>query len=106
MLPLLPREQVLQSLVKRRVGLEKAVDDFVRARDDEHNGPPHARRGWMLWMDLAIAELGWLREVITDVRSGELPFAADEDWGWQPPPDDPGWQMDADRKRYRALLGR
>ena len=29
-----------------------------------------------------------------------------EDWGWQPPADDPGHQMTLDREEYRALLGR
>lgn len=106
MLPLLPRAQVAASLVRRRAGLEQAVAEFVRGKDDELNGPPHARRGWSLWLDLAIAELGWLREVIEDVKSGELRFTPGEDWGWTPPDDDPGWQMSLDRERYRALLGR
>jgi len=106
MLPLLPREQVATSLGRRRIALEQAVAEFVRGKDDLLNGPPHARRGWSLWMDLAVAELAWLREVIADVRSGELRFAAGEDWGWTPPADDPGWQMESDRERYRALLGR
>ena len=45
--------------------------------------------------------------MIADVESGELRFALDEDWGWTPPPeDDPGWQMQTDRERYRALLDR
>jgi DNA-binding PadR family transcriptional regulator len=106
MLPLVPRPQVLRSLTVRRVALERAVADFVREREDPMNGPPHARRAWALWMDLAVAELAWLREAIEDVRSGALRFAPDEDWGWEPPPDDPGRQMTADRERYRSLLGR
>jgi hypothetical protein len=60
----------------------------------------------MLWMDLAVAELAWLREAIDDIRAGRLKFAPGEDWGWTPPPDDEGWQMSTDREKYRALLGR
>ena len=63
-------------------------------------------RGMVLWLDLATAELAWLREVIEDIRSGALKFEAVEDWDWAPPADDPGWQMDADRQKYRALLDR
>lgn len=106
MLPLLGRAQVLVSLKKRRVALEAAVAEFVRGRDDPANGPPHARRGWVLWLDLAVSELGWLRETIDDIASGDLKFQRSEDWGWTPPPDDPGWQMEFDREKYRALIGR
>lgn len=106
MLPNLPRATVLAALQARRVSLEAHLADFVRGRDDPANGPPHARRGWALWMDLASAELHWLREVLADIESGELKFASGEDWGWTPPDDDPGWQMNLDREKYRALLGR
>jgi len=106
MLPLVPKAQVVTSLTARRVALELAVADFVRGADDPMNGPPHARRGWVLWMDLAVAELGWLREVVVDIREGRLKFSPGEDWGWSPPPEDEGWQMGTDREKYRALLGR
>ena len=88
MLPLLTRRQVTASLTVRRTALEQAVAEFVRGKDDPHNGPPHARRGWVLWMDLAVAELAWLREAIDDIRAGRLKFAPGEDWGWTPPLDD------------------
>ncbi len=106
MLPLVPKKQVVKSLIARRVALEREVESFVRETDRPENGPPHARRGWVLWMDVAVAELAWLREVIEDIKGGRLRFERGEDWGWEPPPDDPGWQMHADRERYRALLGR
>jgi hypothetical protein len=61
----------------------------------------------LLWLDLAVAELAWLRETIEEVRSGGLAFApGDELGGWSPPADDPGWQMNADREKYRTLLDR
>ena len=106
MLPLVPKEQVLTSLTRRRVALEREVDAFVREKDRPENGPPHARRAWVLWMDMAVTELAWLRETIEDIVAGRLRFAPGEDWGWTPPADDPGWQMDTDREKYRALLGR
>lgn len=106
LLPLLPRAQVLRSLTARRLAMEEQVSAFVREKDRPENGPPHARRGRGLWLDLAVAELAWLREVIEDVRTGALPFERDADWAWVPPAHDPGHQMAADRDRYRALLGR
>jgi hypothetical protein len=55
----------------------------------------------LLWFDIAVAELAWLRETIEEIRTNG--FTAAE---WTPPADDPGWQMNADREKYRALLGR
>lgn len=103
MLPLLDRDRVLRSLTRRRVELEQTVAEFAAAKPGV--APPHATRGMLLWLDLAVAELAWLRETIEEIRAGRLAFAMD-DWGWTPPDDDPGWQMSTDRERYRALLGR
>lgn len=104
MLPLLDRESVQAALVRRRVGLERTVGEFASAEPGV--APPHATRSMLLWLDLAVAELAWLRETIEEVRSGALRFEQAEDWGWAPPADDPGWQMSADRERYRQLLRR
>jgi len=104
MLPLLPRREVLRCLVTRRAALEREVAEFVRGKDDPANGPPHARRAWLLWLYLTSAELGWLREAVEEIRSGTLRFGRGGDWG--PPADDPGHQMTLDREKYRALLGR
>jgi DNA-binding PadR family transcriptional regulator len=104
MLPLLDRATVLRSLTRRRVELERTVAEFVEAKTGV--APPHATRSMLLWLDVAVAELAWLRETIDEVRSGSLRFERDEDWGWAPPADDPGWQMSADRERYRQLLRR
>jgi len=52
------------------------------------------------------AKLTWLRQAIEEIRSGAPRFNPGEDWGWQPPADDPGQQMTLDREKYRALLGR
>ncbi|GAA1779394.1 PadR family transcriptional regulator [Nocardioides hankookensis] len=103
MLPLLDREQVRRSLTKRRVELERTVAEFGEAKPGA--APPHATRSMLLWLDLAVAELAWLRETIEEVGSGALAFAPGDN-GWTPPADDPGWQMNADREKYRALLDR
>jgi DNA-binding PadR family transcriptional regulator len=104
MLPLLDRAQVVRSLTTRRVALEQTVAEFAGTKPGV--APPHATRGMILWLDLAVAELAWLRETIEDVKDGSLAFEVGEDWGWLPADDDPGWQMNADREKYRALLGR
>lgn len=106
MLPLVSRDQVLASLTRRRVTIEKAVKELALGAEAKSQAPPHARRGLLLWMDFAVAELGWLREVIEDIKAGRLRFQMGEDWGWTPAADDPGLQMNLDREKYRALLGR
>ena len=98
MLPLLDGRRVLRSLTARRVELEGTVAELSAGKPVDM--PPHARRSVLLWLDLAVAELAWLRETIEEVRNGGL------DAAWTPPADDPGWQMNADREKYRALLGR
>ncbi|GAA4704748.1 PadR family transcriptional regulator [Nocardioides conyzicola] len=98
MLPLLEHQQVVRSLTARRVELERTVADLAAGKPGDL--PPHARRSVLLWLDLAVAELAWLRETVEEIKRGEL------DAAWEPPADDPGWQMNADRDKYRALLDR
>jgi DNA-binding PadR family transcriptional regulator len=103
MLPLLDDRRVLRCLTARRVALEQTVKEFAEAKSDlgPVDAPPHARRSMLLWFDIAVAELAWLRETIEEIKADRV-AAAD----WMPPADDPGWQMNADREKYRALLGR
>jgi len=68
--------------------------------------PPHVLRGALLWYDVTVAELHWLREVIEELKSGRLAIGSGSEFGWTPPAGDPGWQMTADRERYLELLGR
>jgi DNA-binding PadR family transcriptional regulator len=98
MLPLLEDTRVVRCLTARRVELERTVADLAAGKPDDM--PPHARRSVLLWLDLAVAELAWLRETIEEIKQGRL------DAAWTPPDDDPGWQMNADREKYRALLDR
>jgi len=101
MLPLLDDVVARRSLTRRRKALEEFVADLTDA--DPANIPPHARRSLTMWLDLAIAELAWLRETIEDLKAGRLDVRSAD---WMPSDDDPGWQMQADREKYRSLLGR
>lgn len=107
MLPLLARDEVVAALGVRRAGLEATIARFPEAEHAKGEwGPPHALRAAQLWRDTAVAELAWLERTLRDIEAGTLKFERQEDWGWEPPPDDPGWQMELDRTKYRALLGR
>lgn len=107
MLPLLDRDQVVHSLGRRKAVLQETLDGFPSPDSATPDyGPPHAFASLMLWRDSAATELAWLTATLTDIESGQLKFGVDEDWGWTPPADDPGWQMNVDRERYRALLDR
>ncbi len=107
MLPsVLPGERARASLVRRRAALEQTVAEFAEIKMRSDAVPPHVLRGALLWYDITLAEVGWLREVVDELASGALRIASGSEFGWSPPPDDPGWQMGADRERYRALLGR
>jgi len=107
MLPsVLPGERAAQSLTRRRAALEETVAEFAEVKMRSDAVPPHVLRGALLWYDVTVAELDWLREVIEELRSGKLAIASGSDFGWAPPVNDPGWQMTADRERYRVLLGR
>ncbi len=66
--------------------------------------PPHLPPLIGLWQAQAHTERAWLVETISAVRAGSGAFAG-EDFGWTPPADDPGWDMQADRERYREALG-
>jgi DNA-binding PadR family transcriptional regulator len=107
MLPsVLPGERARQSLVRRRVALEETVAEFAEVKMRSDDVPPHVLRGALLWYDVTLAEVGWLREVIEELAGGKLAIASESEFGWSPPANDPGWQMNADRERYLALLGR
>jgi DNA-binding PadR family transcriptional regulator len=107
MLPLLDRAQVVHSLGHRKTVLAETLDGFPSPRHvGPEYGPPHAFRSMMLWRDSVATELAWLNSTLREIESGDLRFEQGDDWGWEPPSDDPGWQMNVDREKYRALLGR
>jgi DNA-binding PadR family transcriptional regulator len=101
---LLERPAAIQHLSVRLQTLDrtdKELDAAIRA--NAHTAPPHTIAGLRLQLDRLRAERAWLVELLDDVRSGKLAFAGDAP-DWRPAADDPGWQMDADRKRYREML--
>jgi len=107
MLPsVLPGDRARQSLVRRRAALEQTVAEFAEVKMRSDAVPPHVLRGALLWYDVTVAELDWLREVIEELASGRFAIASGSEFGWSPPADHPGWQMATDRERYLALLGR
>lgn len=106
LVPLLERPVAIQQLSNRLQALErtdKEVDAAIRA--NAHVAPPHTGAALRLQHDKLRSERAWLVKVLDDVRSGELSFAGDTP-DWTPADDDPGWQMDADRRRYREMLRR
>lgn len=106
LMTLLDRPTAIGHLSFRLQALEKQIreyDDVVSA--NTAGAPPHAVAGMRLLVDKLRAERAWLVETLDDVRSGKFDFVG-ETASWAPRDDDPGWQMDADRKRYRSLLGR
>ncbi|MDL9945737.1 PadR family transcriptional regulator [Gordonia sp. ABSL11-1] len=103
LLPLLEPEAAIELLDRRHAALAAAVTEVPVDTDpaDHPHVPPHAIRGMALWGAEARAELGWLADVVDDLRSGRLDITSN---GWTPPADDPGHQMTADRERYRAMI--
>ena len=105
MLPLLPRRDVLGALTARRAALEREVDGFVRGKDDPANGDAHARRGWVLWLDLAIAESGRCARRSRRSRPA-APVRDGRGLGLGAPGRRPGPSDGPGPEEYRALLGR
>ncbi|GGR42886.1 DNA-binding PadR family transcriptional regulator [Nocardioides luteus] len=106
LMPLLERPAAIQHLSLRLKNLERTLKELDAAlRVNVGAVPPHVTSATRLQHDKLHTERTWLVEVLDDVRSGRLSFV-DEAPGWTPADDDPGWQMDADRRRYREMLRR
>jgi DNA-binding PadR family transcriptional regulator len=106
LMPLVDRPTAVRHLSARL----RAFDDLLPhleavASGDDGEAPPHALRSVELQLHRARAERGWLVELLDDIRSGQLAFRGEAS-DWAPADHDPGWQMQADRERYRAMLGR
>ncbi len=100
------RETVVRHLSRRLVALEEHLAG-LRARHAATMAggvPPHLARVLDLLVSQSEVERSWVREMVAELRAGAYGFAG-EPLGWQPLPDDPGWQMAGDRDRYRVLLG-
>lgn len=105
MCTLFPREVVVRHLAVRLHGLDAHLAELRRTHTATTAGgaPPHVARVVELRISLVEVERAWVATLLTEVRSGGLWFAG-EPMGWQPDPQDPGWQMARDSERYRVLL--
>jgi DNA-binding PadR family transcriptional regulator len=105
MCPLFSRDVVARHLERRVTGLEAHLADLRDKHGETVAGsaPPHVARVVELQLGSTGVELEWARRLLADIRAGELWFAG-EPMGWRPADDDPGWQMAAERDRYRSML--
>jgi DNA-binding PadR family transcriptional regulator len=107
MCSMFPRDTVRRHL-QRRI---RALDDSLRTSAEERDAyagggvPPHVVRLVDLSLATMAAERDWLVGVHAEIEAGGYVAFAGEPADWRPDPDDPGWQMAADRERYRGLLG-
>src|SRR5689334_16894062 len=102
--PLVDREVFLGLLEERLAAVELWLEqgrELEAAPSDAL--PPHLPPLIGLWQAQAGTERAWLVATIADLRSGTGAYAADTT-AWSPPADDPGWDMQADRERYRRAL--
>ena len=105
MCSMFPRQAVLSHLRRRSEALEA---ELAAMREKlgavQATAPPHVARTLDLQISVAEVERAWVCDLREEIGSGGLAFAG-EPADWRPDPDDPGWQMAADRDRYRSLLG-
>jgi DNA-binding PadR family transcriptional regulator len=107
MCSMFPRETVRGHLERRLRVLDGSLRTSAEERDAyaSRNVPPHVVRLVDLSLATWTAERDWLAEVLGEIEAGGFVAFAGEPADWRPDPDDPGWQMAADRERYRAILG-
>lgn len=103
MLPLVTRDEATELLRRRLANLDRKAEES-EPRDPQHT-PPHVLAIMDYWDRVATVEREWLLGLLFRIGDGELSFL-DEPMGWTPAEDDPGHQMQEDRERYLALLGR
>lgn len=109
--PFLSRERYVEALERRIAAFGLAVQAILtkEAHLTGNRGvPPHVLAELGLELGLVRAQLAWLVEHAADVRAGALRFAVDgviDDWGFEPPADDPGWRMKAESEAYARRLG-
>ncbi len=103
--PLVAREVFLALLEERLVAVDAVLaEGEALAAAPADALPPHLPPLIGLWQAQAHTEREWLVGMITSLETDGSWYAG-ETAGWAPPPDDPGWAMQADRERYRQALG-
>ncbi|PVG82260.1 PadR family transcriptional regulator [Nocardioides gansuensis] len=101
LIALLDRTAAIRHL---EVRLEE-LDRMLAREPDDRYAPPHALWGLALELQQLGVERTWVMETVERLGRGDFTLAGDE-WTWVPPADDPGHQIQADREKYRGLLGR
>ncbi len=104
LVPLLPRQRVKEHLEKRLDHVDRRRAEADSTPFDADAMPPHLPMLLGFWNRSSDVEREFVVSMLDRISRGELTFAG-EPARWTPPRDDPGWQMDADRRRYRAALG-
>lgn len=104
LMPLMPRAAVLGAL-RHRLGAFDARSSQFDPADPPPFVPPHVRAMADLWTRMGGTERQWVLDLVAQLEDGAFEFQG-EPLTWQAPTDDPGWQMDADRARYRELIVR
>jgi DNA-binding PadR family transcriptional regulator len=107
MCSMFPRATVRRHLAGRLRVLDECLRTSGEKREAYAAGgvPPHVVRLVDLSLATWTAERHWIAEVLEEIEAGGFVAFAGEPADWRPAPDDPGWQMAADRERYRGLLG-
>ncbi len=104
LLLLVTREDFLSSLDERIRRSEKLIEESEQQLAAGIDAPEHIIEVARMWHAKATLELEWSKSMADRIRAGEFAFAG-EPLTWQPPPNDPGWQMMEDQQRYRSILG-
>jgi DNA-binding PadR family transcriptional regulator len=104
---MLPRSDALECLTRRleavRATRAEVRDSLDRLRSTP-SAPPHVTDVLELQLRMVDVDEAWIGEHVARIRAGAYTFAGEEGT-WQPPAEDPGWQMAQDRERYLRLLG-
>ena len=104
LLPLTGRATFRKHLEVRLTRLADRLATTQAVLEHPEVAPPHLP--WLVdyWVRTAQVERSWVEGLVAEIDRGGLVFAG-EPTDWVPPQDDPGWQMNDDRRRYRAALG-
>ena len=104
LLPLVKRPVYADHLRARLKRHAELTDVEPPSELAQQMAPPHLPWIFDLWQRYAALDREWVESLLAEIDSGGLVFAG-EPSDWLPPPDDPGWQMQDDRQRYRDALG-
>jgi DNA-binding PadR family transcriptional regulator len=105
-LPFATRSEALTALRQRRERLEAQVAalEVKVGLADQKLLPPHVRHLLALDRDLKEREARWLGDFIALIGDGSLAFSGEVAEEWAPPPDDSGWEMVEQSRRYREQI--